>query len=651
MSKKLLGQYRTRMIAREAELKRNSLGGYLMVADCSAFAHSQKDGTKGLPVKGSGNPEFVKKTSGGTYSHAARNQLQAVSHNKRGLATTGASTVASIGAGVGTGMAIGSGAAAAGIGVIVASAAITGGIALAGVVVGIAIAAGVAAYTSYRVGSIGDRFAGAKGAEVYEESTEMMTDLKYALSNGELEKLARFMDKATETGKFLDTALNAPVDTCGDAAVLAYAMHRHKWRLRDKLDKGREMDHLAAVTALIDNKISACAQMCEIMGEMHTANMMIYLAVGGSAGRSKQQDLSYAKSTSPTTEVRDYTDLRWKLWYERLEAGTPPERRPWMNNLAPKVAYKLRTANNKATMKSAFAGILKEAKNSSDGDHKNACGKIMDALNEASNAPIGTRMEAERVNTGSSGARAGGIQLIDFTTAQLQGVVMTAAKTAAGSASVSSALGSSAIGSVGNIAGSAGAGLAAGILVSALVGYALEKENDKRNVRDIFENKVTDPAQRMWLLRSMMQAGRLETLTESFKKAQQSIEALQALYGNSDEIRKQPAGSGGHMETTHADMVTATKHLFRLQKHMLRMFAVSSVLNMFWNEMNAQVDALTAEYSREGGQADRVLTKVERQVEKLVHNCPGTCYRVTAIGSGETIKVANRLVGVPASAA
>ena len=79
--------------------------------------------------------------------------------------------------------------------------------------------------------------------------------------------------------------------------------------------------------------------------------------------------------------------------------------------------------------------------------------------------------------------------------------------------------------------------------------------------------------------------------------------------------------------------------------------AVSSVLNMFWNEMDAQVDALTAEYSREGGQADRVLTKVERQVEKLVHNCPGTCYRVTAIGSGETIKVANRLVGVPASAA
>lgn len=630
MSREKLAVYHRRIASQEELLKIKQPGAALLLADCEAFASNSAT----LPVRGSGNPEFAAMTKGGGTRHWISNKISAASHNKRGLATTGTSTAASIGTSIGVGAAIGGGAAVA-----VTAVAITGGIALAGLALGIGVVVLVGLYTTSQKGSAHERFRG--GAADSYGSSEMMTDLKYLLTNGDLENLARFQQKAIDAGKELDKALLAPLNNCADAASVAYALHRYKWRLRDKLDNSREMAHIETFQLLIDTKIDAASQMCQMLGQVHTANLILHLASSESAVLGREQAISYGKS-APAVEMRDYTELLWASWYSGLTGGPGYVAPPFMQSLIRKVGARLGSGPPSARMKQAFAAILHEARTSSDGDHKNIGGKIADALRDGG---ITSRIQSEMSDVSTSVGNVGGVGANNFAAAQLQSILLSAGQTAASSASVSSALGASAIGSTANIAGSGGAGLAAGLLVSALVGYALEKENDKRNMKAIFENSVTDPAQRLWMLRSMLMAGRIETIADSYKKCQQSIVALQALYSSGDTINKTQIGSG-YATTTHAQMVTATKHLFRMQKHLLRMLALSTVVSKFHQELESQVSQMLDAYLKPDGAADETVRAVVLQVGKHQHNCAGTCYRVTA-QSATMVKVANRLPSVP----
>nr|WP_295852077.1 hypothetical protein [uncultured Xylophilus sp.] len=94
-------------------------------------------------------------------------------------------------------------------------------------------------------------------------------------------------------------------------------------------------------------------------------------------------------------------------------------------------------------------------------------------------------------------------------------------------------------------------------------------------------------------------------------------------------------------------MVTATKHLFRLQKHMLKLLAANSVLGLFYNELYGQVEKMITAYSAPGGAADQAIDKIKGRVEQSHHaQCAGTCYHVTS-GSATGFNVAHRLKGAP----
>lgn len=634
MSRKLLAQYATRMKQKEEELCRTARGTAMLLHDAGYFARK----SIALPVEKAGNKEFAGAVSTGGTRHFFQNQINSFSHNKRGLATTAAGTAASVGTGIGVGVAVGGG-----VALVAASAAITGGIAVGVFALGIGIAVGINAYGAYQRGQAHERTSGQSADERYDTSA-MVSDLEYMLNAADLEALARYQDKAIEAGKLLDRMVAAPVANCGDAATLAYGLFRFKHRLEEKLDKGRQMDHLTNFVFLVDNKIAAASQMCSLLGEIHTANLVIHLAKPDANLLNPEQKKAYGKSVTVANHLRDYNALAWKTWFETMTGARPGAAGAHVAGLMPLVALRQRmmTRSGKAEMEKAFASILKEAKNASDGDHNDVSGKVQDALAAAGSVDLGDQAAATR------SGHVGGTSLKEFSISQLQGVVLGAGKTAATSASVSSALGSSAIGSTVNIAASGGAGLAAGIVVSALVGYALELLNDRSNIKAIYGNTVTDPAQRIWLLRSMLKAGRIEAMADSIRKCQESIAALQAFYADGSTMRTHAStrDRSGH-ETTHADMVTATKHLFRLQKHMLKLLAANSVLGLFYNELYGQVEKMITAYSAPGGAADQAIDKIKGRVEQSHHaQCAGTCYHVTS-GSATGFNVAHRLKGAP----
>jgi hypothetical protein len=289
-------------------------------------------------------------------------------------------------------------------------------------------------------------------------------------------------------------------------------------------------------------------------------------------------------------------------------------------------------------MQAAFAGILHRARTSSDGDHKNVCGTVTSALREALAAANAQRMAAEGASLSSSTSSSRDTAIENFTSQKLIDVFLSAGKTAATAASTSSALGSAAIGSTTNIAAGAGGGFLVGAIASALFTYMFDAINDRNNMRAIASGTLTNPVQRVWVLRSMLEAGRIASISESYRKTRESLTYMQnafSQYGRYDFSSSFPSEEA---------LVNVTKHLFRVQKHVLRMVGMAGVLNLFYAELDMSIDRLMDSYLKEGGQADRALDLIKKQVSKRTHICAGTCYRMhEANQGGDVFSVAHRL--------
>lgn len=553
---------------------------------------------------------------GGSIKHAAANVKTGIFHNKRktGAQLLGSGAGMAVGYGVST--AVGGAATATfGIAGLATLGAVTGGIAIGALLLGIGIAAGISAYRSSVKAGMTNKIKGDNGQFDYDPAT-LMKDLKHLLTAGEVEDLARYFDKAKETERAFKLALTKPLSNCKDAADLAHAMYTHRRRLEEKLRKGQRMEHLAMYKNLVDMKMSDTALMLEHMGHLHALNIVQWIV-----NRSHSEvELQRISRNSDTTDIRDYTDLKWKTWFEQLVENKPMGTKTHSELLQAQTRisrnYGIKQPAIKATIKNIYAAILHEAKHASDGDKKNIAGKVADNLDR--------ELRKTTVSTED---------VASFTSLKLLDLTLGAGKTAGTSAAKSAALGSASIGSVGNIAASAGAGMLASILVTCLFTYAFDKANDKNNAAAIDSRSEPDPVKRIWLLRSMLMTGRVETLYESYVKIQQSFEQFKAFHTRYDFVDRYP---------THHELVKATTTFFRMQKHLLRMLAMGSVLSMFFDELDSAVDQMMDAYSQEGGDAVFAIDSIIKQVERQTHTCVGTCYELKARGSNGIV-VANPL--------
>ena len=427
----------------------------------------------------------------------------------------------------------------------------------------------------------------------------MLDDLRYLLTHGELEKIARYHENALKTEKELFLALmNAPstgLANCGEAATLACKMSRHKKRLEEKLVADDRKKHVGMYNKLVQDKIKESSALLQSLGKEFIESVVKHRLADGTLGRtaSKNPVLGVVKG-----EFRDYLELKLKTWANDALKGSGDKKAAAFLDVLP---------------------LLYEAKMSSTGDPNDIAGKVINALEAAS---LSTSSSGSTGQTGNKVAAMSAQTLLD-------GILLTG-KTAATEAAKISVFGSMASGAPGSIAASGGAGFAAGLLVSSLVGAVLEYKNDKNNMAALKTEK--DPVQRIWILRSLLEAGRINILYESYRKTQESTERLNTL------VTVFKAMSG---RLSYALMTEAATHLYRIQTHLIRMIAVGGLLNMFFNELDKEAGRMVRAWSDQGGLAPRAIHIVKGQVMKD-HACNGTCYGLEMIENG-VIKVQHRL--------
>lgn len=574
----------------EESIKRESPTTGLLLNDTKVLA----DQSKPLPLRHSGNSfrnffTAIRPQMGAT-SHAIGNKLTSASHAKRKIVSSGMGMVASTTTGYVVGWATGLAATSA----FVATAALTGGIAAGVLVLGLLIGIAVSQYQKAQKEQRKKNLALGTRTNV-----QMLDDLRYLLTHGELEEIARYHEKALKTEKELFVSLmNTPstgVSNCGEAATIAYKMYRHKKRLEEKLVADDRKKHVCLYNKLVQDKIKESSALLQSLGKEFVESVVKHRLADGTLGRtaSKKPTLGIVKG-----EFRDYLELKLKTWVNDALKGS---------------------GDKKAAAFLDVLTLLYEAKMSSTGDHNDVAGKVSNALDAAS---LSTSSLGSTGQTGNKVAAMSAQTLLD-------GMLLTG-KTAATEAAKISAFGSMASGAPGSIAASGGAGFAAGLLVSSLVGAVLEYKNDKNNMAALKTEK--DPVQRIWILRSLLEAGRINILYESYRKTQESTERLNALVTAFKAMNVRPS---------YALMVEAATHLYRIQKHVIRMIAVGGLLNMFFNELDKEVGRMVRVWSDQGGLAPRAIHIVKGQVVKD-HACNGTCYGLVMIENG-VVKVQHRL--------
>ncbi|MBF0226671.1 MAG: hypothetical protein HQK76_14555 [Desulfobacterales bacterium] len=597
----------------EAKIKQEHPEMALLLADVYSYAKDHKP----MPLRYSGNPYLnaltYLKPEAGKGTHAMGNVWTSqAEHNKRGLAASAIGAGASAGTSFGVGTAVGVVSAS---GAIVVAGALTGGIAVGVLLLGLAIVVGVKQYEKGKVNEAALRI------DHFKEQTEIqrLDDLHYMLTHGQLTELARYQEKALETEKELREELNKVISPrkCVDSATLAYKMYRHKVRLEEKLLNDTRMEHVRAFKNMIDEKICDSSNQLKLLGEKFVRSLMLIRKKNGTL-------ITAGSAKGDITEVKDYLELKWKSWVdEELDPlftfSTDGESEPILT---------FNSEQNKRTFFEELGLLLKDARKSSKGDQHDVGLKVTDKLKEEYNSGKLRLPQNKSEN------------FENFSAKTLMNGMLNAGKDAAIEAAKVDAMGAQFASSASSLAVSGGVGFAAGLLVSTVISAVCDHYNDKNN-SDALKTE-SDPKQRIWFLRAMLENGRVEQLYESYKKIQEATDHITKHLALIQLEDRRP---------WFEDLVATASGFFRIQKHIIKMLSIGGILTSFFMELDQEVHRMAKAY--EDDLVPNAIKSIAKTFEfkgtkrvanmglgrvlsyEFVHTthppCEGTCYELVGV--------------------